>query len=195
MRALPLLLLAFLATPATAGNSSTYTDFDLKTCKQITPETSGEEGEGSGTFECKGHAGIPVYFAEGDLRSLVSFGKGGEEACAFHQTFSGFNSVGNTIEWRLKNGKPIATILRWTVSYDSEDSSKTKTWLVVTSLARGNTCHVGYVEGAYPNANEEARKLADGYAEGFKCTTAKPVYIANAGTPTENIASDDVCRE
>ena len=107
MRALTLLLLAFFATPATAGNSSTYTDFDLKACKQLTPETSGDEGEGSGTFECKGHAGIPVYFAEGDLRSLVSFGKGGEEACAFHQTFSGFNSVGNKIEWRLKNGKPI----------------------------------------------------------------------------------------
>lgn len=195
MRVLPFLLLPFLAAAAHAENTSAYSDFDLKTCTQLTPTTSGDEGEGSGIFECKGHAGIPVYFAEGDLRSLVSFGRDGQDQCAFRQTFGGFNSVGNKIEWRLKNGKPIATILRWTVSYDSEDSSKTKTWLVVTSLGRGNTCHVGYVEGAYPNANAEARKLADGFAENFNCVTAKPIYLATAGVITDNIASDDVCRE
>lgn len=195
MRVLTLLLLAFLATPAAAANTSAYTDLILDKCRQLTPETSGDEGEGSGTFRCKGHGNIPVFFAEGDLRSFVSFGEDGESQCAFRQTFSGFNSVGNKIEWRLKNGRPVAAILRWTVSYDPEDSAKTKTWLVVTSLARGNTCHVGYVEGAYPNANAEARKLADTYAGEFNCVMSKPIYIANAGTPTDNIASDDVCRE
>ncbi len=134
-------------------------------------------------------------FRRGRSSLACLFRQEGDGQCAFHQTFSGFNSVGNKIEWRLKNGKPIATILRWTVSYDPEDSAKTKTWLVVTSLSHGNTCHVGYVEGAYPNANEEARKLADTYAESFSCVTSKPVYVANIGTATENIASDDVCRE
>lgn len=178
------------ASPSLAGYDSVYTDFILDKCQRVTPESSGEDGESSGVFECKGYGKYVVTFAEGDLRSFVSFGTESADHCSFHQTFSGFNSVGNKIEWRRKNGKPIATILRWTVSYDPENSEKTKTWLVVTKLEADQSCHMGYVEGAYPNANAAARKLADGFADGFSCATGKATFISNAGTKTDGIANE-----
>lgn len=194
MRALAVSLL-LMASPAFAGTSSTYTTLDVKACQQVTRATSGEEGESSGILRCKGYGGLPVTFAEGDLRSLVAFGKKGENHCAFRQTFGGFNSVGNKVEWRLRDGKPFAAILRWTVSYDSEDSSKTKTWLVVSKIEPNNSCHMAYVEGAYPRANDAARRLVDSMARDFSCATGKPMFLANAGTATENIAANDGCQQ
>jgi hypothetical protein len=193
--AITLMVLLLAAPAAWADNSSTYTDFNLDVCKQLTPETSGQDGESSGIFECKGLPGLPVTFAEGDLRSLVAFGPNGQQHCAFHQTFSGFNGVGKKIEWRLKDGKPIATIFRWTVSYDPEDSNKTKTWLVITKLDQGNSCHMGYVEGAYENANDQARRVADDASASFNCTTDKPIFFANADTNVDGIASEGGCVE
>jgi hypothetical protein len=190
-----LLTLAVLCcvSPATAGYDSAYTDFDLKTCREIAPGAAEGEGDFSPTYECDGFQNWSVSFIEDDLRSLVAFGKDSEKHCAFHQTFSGFNSVGNKIEWRLKDQKPIATIFRWSVSYDPEDSTKQKSWLVVTKLADNNSCHMGYVEGAYPKANEKARWLADTAAEVFDCKVGQPIFFANPGTVTDGIVSSAAC--
>jgi hypothetical protein len=184
--------LLLMSTVASAANDSAYTDFnpaDKKACADLTPApVEGQPNEGV-AYECKGYGKYVVSFAEGDLRSFVSFGKETGDHCARQQTFSGFNSVGNKIEWRLKDGEPIATIFRWSVSYDSEDSSKQKSWLVVTKLEDGNSCHMGYVEGGFPKANEKARWLADTAAEAFVCAKGIPVFFANPGTETDGIAS------
>ena len=193
MRSMMVLAALFFATPAMAGYDSAYTDFDLGTCKEIEPAPAPGEGEGSATYECKGHDGIPVTFAEGDLRSLVAFGEDGRNHCAFRQTFGGFNNVGNKIEWRLKDGAAIATIFRWTVSYDGEDASKTRSWLVVTKLDGDESCHMGYVEGAFPKANEKARWLADTAAEAYSCAKGIPIFFANPGTETDGVASSGPC--
>lgn len=186
------------ATPALAEQKSTYTKLDIrnpKVCMDLTPApVEGEPNDGV-HFECKGFADYVVTFVEGDLRSYISYGKDDADHCARTQTFGGFNSAGETIEWRLTGGKPIATILRWTVSYDSADSSKTREWLVVTKLEEGNSCHMGYVEGAYPKANETAQKLADGFAANFSCAASKPIFIARMGTETDGIAANEGCRE
>ena len=48
--------------------------------------------------------------------------------------------------------------------------------LVVTRLAPGGVCHVGYVDGrANPDANKLAQELADKHARGFQCGKDKPV--------------------
>lgn len=181
MRKACVLVALITATPALAGNDSAYTKLDFKnpkTCTDLTPApVEGEPNDGA-IFECKGYGDYVVTFTEGDLRSFITFGKESADHCASTQTFGGFNSTGDTIEWRLKNGKPIATILRWTVSYDPEDSNKTREWLVVTKLDADNSCHMGYVEGVYPKANELAQKLADGFAEGFSCKNSRPIVIA-----------------
>ena len=196
MRGLAALLLLFMTTSAFAGFDSAYSDLILENkslCTLVTPVEKGDEAMSSGGYECKGYGDYVVSFAEGDLRSFVSFGKTTGDHCASTQTFGGFNSVGKKVEWRLKDGVPIATILRWTVAYDPEDSTKEKSWLVVTKLEDNNSCHMGYVEGAYPNANEKARELADTAAAGFSCKTGKTVFVANAGTATDGIASEGGC--
>lgn len=193
MRLFALLAMVLAASPAVAGEKSVYTKLDFKNpkvCMDLTPAPVEGEPNDSVHYECKGFGNYVVTFTEGDLRSAVSYGTESADHCSRTQSFGGFNSVGQTIEWRLRNGKPIATILRWTVSYDPENSEKTKTWLVVTKLEPDDSCHMGYVEGAYPNANEAARKLADNFASGFSCQTGKATFIANAGTETDGIASN-----
>jgi hypothetical protein len=128
-------LLMLMSTSTYAGYDSAYSDFDPENrsiCDLVSAVEPGDEAMSSGGYECNGYGDYVVSFAEGDLRSFVSFGKQTGDHCAATQTFSGFNSVGKKIEWRLKDGKPIATILRWSVSYDPEDSTKQKSWLVVT---------------------------------------------------------------
>jgi hypothetical protein len=190
-----ILILVWLAGPAWAGNDSAYTDFLPETCKQIAPGAAEGEGEFSPTYECKGYNGIAVTFAEDDLRSSVAFGTDATKHCGFFQTFNMFNSVGNRIEWRLKNGKPIAAILRWKVSYDPEDSTKTKDWLVVSKVGERQSCHVGYVEGGFPKANEKARWLADTTAETFSCSLDRQVFFAKPGTVTKGLVTESGCEE
>jgi hypothetical protein len=187
-----------LATPALAGFDSVYTDLkfdDTKICTNVSPAPVPGEPEDGAVFECSGYGDYVVTFAEGDLRSYVSFGTESGDHCAARQTFGGFNSVGNKIEWRLKDSKPIATILRWSVSHDPEDSNKQKSWLVVTKLEENDSCHMGYVEGGYPKANEKARWLVDTAAEAFSCKVGKPVFFANPGTVTDGIAANGGCGE
>jgi hypothetical protein len=135
-----------------------------------------------------------VTYIEGDLRSFVSFGRQTGDHCALRQTFAGFNSVGRTIEWRLKNGIPFATILRWSVSYDPDDSNRQKSWLVVTKLEENDSCHMAYVEGAYPNANQKAREVADALGPTFSCTSGRAVLFANPGTETDGMAAHQGCQ-
>jgi hypothetical protein len=192
MRIFAYLFVLLWAAPAFAGNDSAYTDLnieDAKNCKRLTAASEPGEGESSGIFQCKGHGELVVAFAEDDLRSFVGFGKKPRGTCAFRQTFSAFNSVGKKVEWRLKDGAPIATILRWSASYDPEDSSKQRSWLVVTRLGDKNSCHIGYVEGGYPNANDKARWLADTAAEVFDCKAGVPVFFVNEGTTTDGLVS------
>lgn len=196
IRSFVFLFCLMIVQPTFAANDSAYSDLELENkslCTLVTPVEKGDEAMSSGVFECKGYSDYVVSFAEGDLRSFVTFGKETGDHCAATQTFGGFNSVGKKVEWRLKDGTPIATILRWKVAYDPEDSTKEKSWLVVTKLEDNNSCHMGYVEGGYPNANEKARWLADTAAETFSCKTGKTVFFANAGTATDGIASAGGC--
>ncbi len=158
--ALTVVLVGLPAIAWAGSNTSTYTSVDLKACKQI------EKPDGfvfEGSWRCKGLGGYSVFISAANSREMAAFGKKLANNCAGLKTFSGFNSTGGTVEWRLKNSKPIAAILRWTVSIDPEDSTKTATWLVVNKLEKNDSCHMHYVSGSYPNANEQARKAADAW--------------------------------
>ena len=184
-----------LMTPsfALAANTSVYTTFDLDKCSRV-DQGNADQGD-SGSWVCKGYGNLKIYFAEGDLRSLVAFGKSPKNHCATAQTFGGFNSAGNTVEWRLNKGKPIATIQRWTVSVNPEDSSKTKSFLVITKLEPNDSCHMGVVEGAFPNANAKARELADQKSAAFKCGDSAEDVITLPGTNKAQAATSDTCEK
>ncbi len=136
----------------------------------------------------------PIYFAEGDLRQMVRFGHVNEETDQW-QSFGQFNQVGKTVEWRLSNGKPIATILRWFVDSENPQTGAHEEGqvLVVSTVANhsdpNNGCVVGYVDArANSNANVLARNVADSIAGHFQCNSDNPKFYGergpNSGTPT-----------
>lgn len=187
LRSIIIICAVTAALPAFGANSSVYSHYDLAKCPKL---DVGNAAQGdSGSWLCKGYGGFNIYFAEGDLRSFLAFGKTPKNHCAAHQSFSGFNGVNTTVEWRLSKGKPLAAIQRWQVSYDPEDSTKIKSWLVVTKLEANNSCHLALVEGAYPNANAKARELADQMAPTFTCEKSEEKILALPPTKILDIAN------
>jgi len=173
-------LSVFCLWPAAAlaeGNTSAYTKWDLETtCTQV------EDGDGytyAGSWSCPGRGDIKMVVSVSDDRSFVGFGRKPAETCAFARTFSRFNDALSPVEWRLRNGKPFATIQRWRVSTDDEGG--TMTWLVVNALKGGEACHVHYVAGSYPDANAQARRAADDLAPDFDCEGDVPTVDSKVG--------------
>lgn len=174
------------AASADGAVSSSYTKLDIrKGCEQT---SSNEVG---GSYLCAGFADYPVHFAEGDLRQSVFFGHvGGWHAERAWESFGQFNYVNETIEWRLKDGKPFATILRWFVENinpdtGAPDDAHRGQVLVVSRVAQpddGDGCVVGYVDAlANGDANTLARQVADTLAEGFACRTDEPQFHGARG--------------
>lgn len=159
--------------------TSAYTKLNYdKHCKTL------EEYELGVSAKCTGYKDYPVYFSEGDLRQMVRFGHANPKSKRW-QSFGGFNNVGETIEWRLSSGTPIATILRWYIDSGEEGVSESQI-LVVSTIATHdnpeNACIAGYIDArANKNANILARKIADTLALNFNCAVDKPVYHGERG--------------
>lgn len=169
-------LLPLAASPAeAAGATSAYTTIDLDRCAVL----ERDEEFGSMVWRCPGHAGIDVWVADDDARMLVSFGPDAERQPAAEQTLPPFNTIGNTLEWRIgPDGRPFATILRWHTSLDDGSSGQV---LVVTRLATGGVCHVAYVDAlANRDANVLARQAADTMAPGYDCAR-EPQIVGKRG--------------
>lgn len=171
------ILLAFPVTVSAAEMTSAYTKINLENCA-LRAAPTGEDTFG-GSWDCPGFAGIPVYVAEGDLRMFVSFGADADNEPAAGQTLPNFNTINETLEWRLRNGRPIATILRWFP--DKGDGGKPGSILIVTRVAPGSTCQIARIDAqANSNANVMARQAADTLSDRHNCNEP-PVIIGNPG--------------
>jgi hypothetical protein len=164
--------------------SSVYTVFDLKNCTQVEKP---DEYVYEGLWRCQGYGGHDIWQGGYDARSVAAFGTGKDNVCALRKTFHPFNTALSPVEWRVRNGRPFAAIERWSVSQGDEQPSVT--WLVVSKLEDGNSCHMHYVAGSYPNANEQARRAADDLASGFDCQTGTPTYSSKVGAPPIELKS------
>ncbi|HTN95673.1 MAG TPA: hypothetical protein VL101_01740 [Nordella sp.] len=163
----------------------------MKKCQQLA--LFEDEGEG-GEWLCKGIADHDVRVWEGDLRTFVGFGKDAPAQCAAMQTFGAFNSLGPRVEWRLKDGKPFATILRWFTEWDGDGGAPVKqNWLVVTKLAGKEACHIAYVDTKYTDANEVARQRADERAAEFDCARDMPEIFSSRGGSATDYATGMPC--
>ena len=169
-----LTLIALLTTGAFAqNNDSAYTKINLDNdCSIIEADDFGA------TFACPGYKGYPVMVAEGDLRMFVSYGLNSLNEVAAQQTLGPFNTVGDTLEWRLANyakgWTPIATILRY---YTDDGMGDKEQILVVTKVQQGATCQIAHVNASkYKNANQIARDIADDMAESFDCSNQPIVW-------------------
>jgi hypothetical protein len=171
---------AMMALPAFAGEkSSAYTKLDLAACRQEAPNPD-DPLEG-GVWWCEGYQGIPVRAAEGDLRFLISYGDNAANEPAASQTLPNFNHVGSTIEWRLDDGRPFATILRWFT--DPGDGGPKGQYLVITALGGpGRVCQIGTVNALVnKDANDVAREVADNAAPDFDCTNDRVLEYGLTG--------------
>ena len=174
-RIAPAALLVATAFPAAAAqNESAYTKIDFDTCETL---SSSEEG-GSVSLRCPGYRGIPIYYAEGDLRVDVDFGAPN----SFFESFGPFNSTGDTVEWRLSRGEPVAAILRFHL--DPGDGGEKGQVLSVHKIGLEGKpgCAIAYVDArANPDANRLARQMADKLASSFACGTDRPAYAGKVG--------------
>ena len=159
-----------------------YSEYELG----VSAKCSGYEEPG------KGPSGQwPVYFSEGDLRQMVRFGHVREKSQRW-ESFGEFNQAGQTIEWRLRFGRPIATILRWFIENTNPDTGMQDKQhrgqvLVVSSVADMNNpdngCVVGYVDARANNdANVLARQVADNLAADFVCNKDRPIFYGERGS-------------
>ena len=143
---------------------SVYTDLSDTKCKTL--ELREDEG-GSYIGECAGVGGYKLLVLEGDLRQSINIIQPKSERkweLDFWSIKSGFSAVGEKAEWRViktgKTVKPIALIVRYNVSEDYEDSSKTTSYLLITKIENEFAC-VTDVVAPSKNQNVKARQLAD----------------------------------
>ena len=194
--ALPLLLPLVLCAATSAGAAdieSAYTSVDLeKDCMILNTEEEVEENQGA-EFICKGYGRVAVWVGEGDLRLFVGYGARGRDTCSYRQTFSAFNNINKTLEWRIRkeNGKsrPFATILRYFIT---EPTAK-KAFLVVTKVGRGEACQMAYIDTKHPNHNDLAREAADRFAPTFDCKAEKPFGYGPGGKEPAGGTSTATC--
>ena len=163
------MLLILFAVLTAAQNSSIYTSTKAGSCRTILATS---EGAGSYIGECIGVGGYKVRLIEGDIRQtldIVAPGKKRFELNFWH-IFSSFSSIGEKIEWRVKQGIPFALIVRYNVS-DPADPGRSTSYLMVSRIGRQLSCVTDVVDPG-PRQNEIARQLADA-ANGKPCKISK----------------------
>ncbi|WP_052341113.1 hypothetical protein [Salinarimonas rosea] len=183
-RRFDLLVAALLvAAPATAQESA-YTTLAYDACLTLDAPEPGEPAEWV-VLECEGWGDYPVIVRDSDGRMSLAYGFAPEELP--WTSFQSFNRVHDTIEWRLREGRPFATVHRWLVS-DLEGGERQV--LVVSRVWQPDSapgCRVGFVDAqANPDANVLARDVADRLALGFMCGEEEPRWhgATTARTPT-----------
>lgn len=199
------ILLMSVNYAAAKNIDSAYTKLDFENgCVWKKPASEEEAGMG-GSAICNGYIykgySWPVYFAEGDIRQFVSFGSV-SDLNGLAGGFAEWNAVNTTIEWRLDNRKPFATILRWFIDNVNPDTGNADkkyrgNVLVITTVAQKNnmqSCVIGYVDArANKNANVIARKIADKYGDNFICGIDDARFFGKrgkySGSPNE-LAAD-----
>jgi hypothetical protein len=149
------ILLALLASATAAQQpriSSAYTKLDLDACSRL---DKGDEPQ-SAEWRCSGYAGLGLFVQNGDDRYDLDAGTQDEDAL----WSDAFDYPGDTVEWRLNNGRPFAIIYRLRTA-DPERAAQS--WLIVESVGSGTRagCRVAKISGSTAKPNEQARKVAD----------------------------------
>ena len=155
------------------GFTSDYTDFDLSICDLI--RENREEGSGA-EYKCTGRMMLPIFVQEGDGRFDLDAYRDNDR----FETIGAFNEIGDRLEWRKLDDRPIAVIFRYR---DVTPESGGRTVLAVERIGRAEDdpgCRVAQVSGNTPNANIRARQIADAKAANFDCGSDETVIVGDA---------------
>jgi hypothetical protein len=153
-----IILVVVGGVPAIAQNKSIYTGTRTGACRTIKSDSS---GAGSYEGECAGVGGYKVRLLEGDIRQTLNIITPAKKKFEldFWTFYSGFSSIGEKIEWRVKKGVPVALIARYNVAMN-DDPRSSRSILMVSKIGKSSSCVTDTVE-AGPKQNEKARELAD----------------------------------
>lgn len=179
-------------TDASKRVESVYTPLDLNDCEAL--ET--DEESGSSAFRCQGYQEIPLYVTKSDLRFDVDAGMPNEEWTTLGRPF---NSIGDTVEWRIHDGEPVAAILRFNFETGGVPNNQSSE-LAVFSVGREGSqgCLVEWVTAdVQPNQNTAARQVADQQAKDFTCsaaTSAEEIQLPESAIGTFDTTQAD-CSE
>ena len=138
---IPLALAGLCQTAQADGISSVYTDLDWK--KDCVTYAQAEEGDGDwASLACSGYRGYPVLVAYDDARESLFYGFPSSDMTAVWESFSGFNSAGPKVEWRIETKGdivvPFAVIHRRSIS-NPDDENKPTEVLLVAKVAQPET--------------------------------------------------------
>ncbi|MHB2267584.1 hypothetical protein [Aliihoeflea sp. PC F10.4] len=177
MRSILIAAALLCATAARAEIVSEYTDFDADGgCSMF---RAAPDGEGDwADLICAGYRGYPVIVTYTDLRYVAYYGLPPEGQLPRQAGFHPFNHPGTRIEWRMDRGErveePFAAIHRWFIS-TGEEGARDMEILTVSKVATMQdraACFVGFVMASgNPEANVEARRIADENARDFDCAS------------------------
>ena len=147
-------LLGIAAPAAAQPATSDYTPLDTERCQVLREVPEGE----SISWRCPGRNGIPLFVNSGDGRFELDAGVADND----WSTIPPFNQIGNTVEWRLRGGRPFAVIYRLTSVDPATDPNS---MLIIETIgARGRPgCEVGRVNALR--------------AAGFRCGRDQPAEI------------------
>jgi hypothetical protein len=158
-----LLALALVWQSAPGALRSVYTSLAARDCKTISTH---EEGAQS-TQRCAGVGGYGLLVDDFDSRMFVTVvAPGGKKYDLQYGQIvtTGFSSVGDKAEWRVKGqGKraaPVALIVRVNAIEDGAHPEKTTSYLTVAKITPGRICLTDRI-GPGADANEQARRAAD----------------------------------
>ena len=176
------------ATGVAQEYNSQYSTTALKKCT-LSARAPKDEGDWM-IWRCAGVAGHVVRIAVDDGRHNVSIGrtfKDAENAPVSKHQFPTFNAIGETMEWRLFEGRPFTTILRWTLFDAGDPARKPVPHSLMVVMRLNPTCHATYIDvraNAPDNANELARQAADTHGSIFDCNN-DPIVVGKRGRAIE----------
>ncbi len=170
------IVLVSAATASAQAVQSVYTELSGKTCKTLERD---DESAGYLLEQCRGVAGYKLQVVSQDDRQTITVVKpdGSKHELDLGVIGGGgFSGLRGKAEWRVKSENrrliPIALIIRIDVSTDPSNSQKVTSYLSVSKITPRSICYVQAIDPS-PNANVEARRLADSSA-------AKPCYKLEA---------------
>ncbi len=159
MKTFAIFTIIFVSAATAFSQTSVYTDLSDIKCKTL---KSDEEDGVLYKGECAGVAGYKLHLLEGDLRQSIDviFPDKTAHQLRFWEYFMAYSYIGPRAEWRMKDKKPFALIVRLNVREDVDDMSKNTSYLIVSRIAKDLACVTDVVKPG-KDQNAQARKLAD----------------------------------
>lgn len=144
---------------STAGIRSVYTSLAEADCRLV----ERDEETGATSSRCPGTAGYALLVHDYDARMTVDVVAPGGRTHRLRYSgviTSAFSSLGPRAEWRMRNGAPLALIVRVNAFENSETPDRATSYLAVARLTGREVCVTDRIPPA-ANANEAARQAAD----------------------------------